>query len=92
MGSLSASRSSKVASRTALKWIDHTPSSVSSKPIHWSTSASAMCSSRCWNRIVPASVTRFTRKWSGYSGTGTRAGLRSPPGELLVHVSTRAAY
>ena len=25
-------------------------------------------------RNVPASVTRFTRKWPGYSGTGSRSG------------------
>src|SRR5438552_4157293 len=52
--------------------MDQMPSCTSSRPTGCCWSAFERKSNRCLSRIVPAFVTRLTRKWPGYS-TGGRA-------------------
>src|SRR5437870_7088484 len=47
------------------------PSSTSSRPTGCCLSALARNSSRFFKRMVPALVTRLTRKWPGYSTGGS---------------------
>ena len=66
----SAFRSSIRPSSTLQKWSDQMPSSTSSRPMRYCFKAVDRYSKRVLKRMVPALVTRFTRKWSGYARAG----------------------